>query len=85
MKRQDDLGVGGSIALTIVFAVMAVVTYQTDSNGNPLAWIPGIMVVVGIIMTIMAANKLQTKVPRKNNSKMPRKRLNMTAVLETMI
>ena len=65
MKRQDDLGVGGSIALTIAFAVMAVVTYQTDSNGNPLAWIPGIMVVVGIIMTIIAANKASNESAKK--------------------
>ena len=57
MKRQDELGVGSSIILTIVFAVMAVFTYQTDSSGegNPLAWIPGVGVVVGIIMTIIAA------------------------------
>jgi hypothetical protein len=57
MKRNEDLSVGGSIAVTIVFAILAVVTYQTDSNGNPLAWIPGIMVIVGIIMTIIAVNK----------------------------
>ena len=69
MKRQDDLGVGGSIALTIAFAVMAVVTYQTDSNGNPLAWIPGIMVIVGIIMTIIAANKASNKSAREEQQK----------------
>ena len=56
MKRQNDLGVGSSIALTILFAVMAVFTYQTDPSGNPLAWVPGIGVIVGIIMTIFAAN-----------------------------
>ena len=64
MKRQDDLGVGGSIVLTIIFAVMAVFTYQTDSNGNPLAWIPGCMVIVGIIMTIMAAVKASNESAR---------------------
>lgn len=32
MKRQNDLGVGSSIALTILFAVMAVFTYQTDPS-----------------------------------------------------
>ena len=57
MKRQDDLGVGGSIFMTVVFAAAAIFTYQTDPSGNPLAWIPGIGVIVGIIMTIIAANK----------------------------
>lgn len=32
MKRQNDLGVGGSIALTILFAVMAVFTYPQIRN-----------------------------------------------------
>lgn len=66
MKRQYDLGVGGSIALTIVFAVMAVFTYQTDPSGNPLAWVPGSGVIVGIIMTIIAANKASNESARKD-------------------
>ena len=41
MKRQDDLGVGGSIFMTVGFAAAAIFTYQTDPSGNPLAWIPG--------------------------------------------
>lgn len=63
MKRQDEFGVGASVFLTIVFAVMAIFTYQTDSSGegNPLAWIPGIGVIAGIIMTIMAAVKASNK------------------------
>lgn len=68
MKRQDTSGVGVSIALTIIFAVMAVLTYQTDSEGNPLAWIwmiPGAMVIVGIIMTIIEANKTSNEKARK--------------------
>lgn len=67
MKRQDELGVGGSIILTIVFAVMAVFTYQTDSSGegNPLAWIPGVGVIAGIIMTIIAAINASNKSARE--------------------
>lgn len=66
MKRQDDLGVGASIVLTIIFAAMAVLTYKTDSSGNPLAWIPGIGVVLGIVMTISEANKASNKSVRNN-------------------
>jgi len=65
MKRQDDLGVGGSIFMTVVFAGMAIFTYQTDPSGNPLAWVPGIGVIVGIIMTIIAANKASNESARK--------------------
>ena len=64
MKRQDELGVGGSIILTIIFAIMAIVTYQTDSNGNPLAWIPGIGVLFGIVSTIVAAVKASNESAR---------------------
>lgn len=67
MKRQDELGVGSSIIITIVFAVMAVLTYQTGSSdeGNPLAWFPGIGVVAGIIMTIIAAINASNKSARE--------------------
>ncbi len=66
MKRQDDLGVGGSIFMTVVFAAAAIFTYQTDPSGNPQAWIPGIGVIVGIIMTIIAANKASNESARKD-------------------
>ncbi len=71
MKRQNELGVGGSIILTIVFAVMAVFTYQTDSSGegNPLAWIPGSGVIVGIIMTIITAINASNKSAREEQQK----------------
>ena len=32
MKRQDDLGVGGSIFMTVVFAAVAFFTYQIDPS-----------------------------------------------------
>ena len=65
MKRQDDFGVGGSIFLTVVFAALAVLTYQSDDHGNPAALIPGAFVLVGIIMTIKAANKASNESARK--------------------
>lgn len=65
MKRQDNLGVGGSIFLTIMFAVMAIFTYQTDSSGNPIAFVPGIGILVGIVMTIKAANKASDESSKK--------------------
>ena len=55
MKRKEHPEVGASIFLTIVFAGMAIFTYQSDSWDNFLAWIPGIGVIWGIIMTISGA------------------------------
>ena len=52
MKKQDDLSVGGSIAVTIVFAAMAIYTYQTD--GGSLTWIPAAVAIAGVGMTIAA-------------------------------
>ena len=57
MKKQDNWGVGGSIFLTIVFAGMAIFSYQSDPSGYPIAFIPGIGVLVGIVMTIKAAKQ----------------------------
>lgn len=53
MKKQEDLSVGGSIAVTILFAVMAVFSYLTD--GESFAWIPAVLSIVGIVVTIGAA------------------------------
>lgn len=69
MKRQDDLGVGGSIFMTVVFAAVAFFTYQidpSDPSGILLAWIPGVGVIVGIIMTIIATNKASNESARKD-------------------
>ena len=52
--------------MTVGFAAAAIFTYQTDPSGNPLAWIPGIGVIVGIIMTIIAANKASNESARKD-------------------
>lgn len=63
MKKQDDLSVGGSIAVTIVFAAMAVYTYQTD--GGSLTWIPAAIAIAGVGMTIAAAISASNKSARE--------------------
>lgn len=47
MKRQDDFGVGGALFLSVIFAIMAILSYNSDKSGNPIAIIPAIGVVVG--------------------------------------
>lgn len=85
MKRQDNWGVGGSIFLTIVFAGMAIFTYQTDTSGNPLALIPGIGIFVGIVMAIKAANKAADESAKKNNKRSSLNPSSMIAVTEMEI
>ena len=65
MKRQDDFGVGGSIILTVFAAGMAIFIYQLDPSGNSLGIIPGAGAIVGIIMTIIAANKASNNSARE--------------------
>ena len=67
MKKQDDLSVGGSIAVTIVFAAMAIFTYQID--GGSLTWIPAAVAIVGVGMTIAAANSASNKSAREEQQK----------------
>ena len=62
MKRQDNWGVGSSIFLSIVFAGMAILTYQSDPS---IAFIPVIGVLVGIVMAIKAANKAADESAKK--------------------
>ena len=62
MKRQDNWGVGSSIFLSIVFAGMAILTYQSDPS---IAFIPVICVLVGIVMAIKAANKAADESAKK--------------------
>ena len=45
MKRQDDFGVGGALFLSVIFAIMAILSYNSDKSGNPIAIIPAIGVV----------------------------------------
>lgn len=65
MKKQEEYSVGGSIFATIVFAVMAIFSYQTNPNGNPIAFIPAIGVVVGIVFTVISAIKQSEAMARE--------------------
>lgn len=83
MKRQDDLSVGGSIFMTVVFAAAAIFTYQTDPSGNTLAWIPCSGVIIGIIMTIIAANKASNESAKRFNKRVL-ERLSLMIVVSEM-
>lgn len=63
MKRNDELGVGGSVAVTVVFGILAILSYAND--GESIAWIPLVGVGVGIIMTIIAAVQASNASARK--------------------
>lgn len=65
MKRKDEFGVWGSIFLTIVFACMAIFTYQTDKSNYSPIWIPVIGVIVGIVMIVVATIKVLNRNARK--------------------
>lgn len=82
MKRQDNWGVGSSIFLSIVFAGMAILTYQSDPS---IAFIPVIGVLVGIVMAIKAANKAADESAKKNNKKSSLNLLSMITVSEMEI
>ena len=53
MKKQEEFSVGGSIAVTVIFAVMAIYTGQ-EKDLSSFLWLPIALTVGGIIMTIMA-------------------------------
>lgn len=65
MKRQDNYSVSGSIILTVIFAIMAIFSYQQDSSSTSPAILPAIGVLVGIVMTIIAANKASNESAHK--------------------
>ena len=54
MKRKDDLGVGGYIFMTVIFAIMAFVTFQSN-DWKPEALTIGIIPIAGIIYGIAMA------------------------------
>mgnify|MGYP007056262262 CR=1 FL=1 len=53
MKKKEEFSVGGSIAMTVIFAVMAIYTGQ-EKDLSSFLWLPIALTVGGIIMTIMA-------------------------------
>lgn len=65
MKKQNDLSVGGALVLSIIFAFMAILSYTSDKSGNPIAIIPAIGVVVGLVMALNAKSKASDRKARK--------------------
>lgn len=53
MKKKEEFSVGGSIVMTIIFAVMAIYTGQ-EKDLSSFLWLPIALTVGGVIMTIMA-------------------------------
>lgn len=65
MKSQEKFGVAGSIIITIVFAFMALYSYQFDQSSASPALIPVVGVIIGIGMTIIAVKNDSNKIARK--------------------
>lgn len=65
MKKQDDLSVGGALFLSVIFAIMAILSYNSDASGNPIAIIPAIGVIVGLVMALNAKSKASDRKARK--------------------
>lgn len=65
MKKQDDLSVGGALFLSVIFAIMAILSYNSDESGNPIAIIPAIGVIVGLVMALNAKSKASDRKARK--------------------
>lgn len=65
MKKQDDFSVGGALVLSVIFAIMAILSYNSDKSGNPIAIIPAIGVVVGLVMALNAKSKASDRKARK--------------------
>lgn len=51
MKKKEDFGFGGSVAVTVVFAIMAIYTYSND--GGAVGIYPLTGVAIGVIMMII--------------------------------
>lgn len=67
MKRNNELGVGAPIFVTIVFGILAIFSYSND--GESIAWMPLVGVGVGVIMTIVEAAKASDASARKERQK----------------
>lgn len=65
MKKKNDMTVGGALSLTVLFAIMAIFSYTSDKEGNPIAVIPVVGVVVSLIMALNALIKSEAKEERK--------------------
>jgi hypothetical protein len=72
MKKKEEFSVGGSIAMTVIFAVMAIYTGQ-EKDLSSFVWLPIALTVGGFIMTIMAivqsSNESAKKEQQQNAAK----------------
>lgn len=72
MKKQEEFSVGGSIAVTVIFAAMAIYTGQ-EKDLSSFVWLPIALTVAGIIMTIIAviqsSNESAKEEQQKNAAK----------------
>ena len=53
MKRKEELSLGGSLAITVIFVIMAIYTGQ-DKDIRSLVWFPITFAVAGIVLTIIS-------------------------------
>lgn len=70
MKKKEELSVGGSLIMTVIFAIMAIYTGQ-DKDINSFVWLPIALTVTGIVMTITAFVKQSNesaKTDQQNNA-----------------
>lgn len=65
MKKQDDLSVGGALFLSVIFAIMGILSYNSEESGNPITIIPAIGVIVGLVMALNAKSKASDRKARK--------------------
>lgn len=63
MKKKEELSLGGSVVVTIIFAVLALLSY--NSNAGTLTVIPIAGIVIGVVMCIMAAIEQSKKSARE--------------------
>ena len=62
MKKDNKLGTGAPIALTVFFGILAIISF---SDGGNLVWVPLVGVAIGVIMTIVAAVQASNASARK--------------------
>lgn len=64
MKKKEEMSVGGSIMVTVIFAFMAVLTYSNDGGG--LVVVPIIGVIIGFILSALAVMDKSNKSARED-------------------
>ena len=62
-EKEEELSLGGSVVVTIIFAVLALLSYNSDAG--TLTVIPIAGIVIGVVMCIMAAIEQSKKSARE--------------------